>query len=443
MAVAQSNRSGEHIEAPVPASNRAIVTAPVLSYPDAARLIAEHAGVVRASSGRRIERKDLLAAQGCVVAAHICADRDQPPFPRSTRDGFACRAADLDEGRSVAVTGQLRAGDPARTALLAPGEAIEIMTGAPVPPGADAVVMIEHVLRSPAGVITLATGRSLRPGENIVPTGSEARAGEIIVPAGTRLNPAHIAAAAACGAASVDTYARPRIAILATGDELVEVDGAPLQPHHIRNSNSYSLAAQVRAIGGEPQRLPIARDSREHLSVSIERALASADLLLLSGGVSMGQYDLVEEVLANFGAEFFFTGVLIQPGKPAVYGRLQNSGHASTHICFLGLPGNPVSTLVTFHLLAAPLVRALGGETETAPRFASATLTVEFRTRPGLTRFLPARIESTWDRVSVTPVAWQGSGDLAATARSNCFLVVPPDSEMLCAGSTVQVLLPS
>ncbi len=419
------------------------MTAPILSYPDAAHLIAEHAIKVRGSSGRRIERLDLLAAQNCVLAANVYADRDQPPFPRSTRDGFACHAADLSAGKPIPVTGQLRAGDPVRTAPLPPGEAIEIMTGAPVPPGADAVVMLEHVLRTTAqNTIALAPGRTLRTGENIVATGSEASKGAIIVPAGTRLTPSHIAAAAQCGAATVDTFARPRIAILATGDELVEVDGGAPLPHQIRNSNSYSLAAQVRSAGGNPHRLPVARDNSEHLATSLDRALADADLLLLSGGVSMGQYDLVEQALADRGAEFFFTGVLIQPGKPAVYGRLAST-RGSGHTCFLGLPGNPVSTLVTFLLFAAPLIRALSGESDAAPRFTSATLAADFRTRPGLTRFLPAHMKGFWDRTTVAPIAWQGSGDLAATARANCFLVIPPDSECIPAGSAVQVLLAS
>ncbi len=415
------------------------MSAPVLTYPEAAGLIAEHAAALRSSLGRRIERTDLLAAQHRVLATSVRADRDQPPFARSTRDGFAVRATELCTGDALPVTGQMRAGDAMDTAPLAARSAIEIMTGAPVPPGADAVAMLEHV-KHEGNAMRLAPGRTLHPGENIVPAGSEARAGAVIVPAGTRLGSSHIAAAAQCGAAAVDTYARPRVAILATGDELVEVDGPAPLAHQIRNSNSYSLAAQVRAAGGLPQRLPIARDSHEHLARSLDAALDGADLLLLSGGVSMGKYDLVEDALAQRGAEFFFTGVRIQPGKPAVFGRLPHA-HRAGSLFFMGLPGNPVSTLVTFLLFAAPLVRALGGETEVAPSFASATLENEFRTRPGLTRFLPARMESAWDRTTVAPVAWHGSGDLAATARANCFLVVPPDCESLPEGSVVQVLL--
>ena len=286
-----------------------------------------------------------------VLAEAVQADRDQPPFARSTRDGFACRAADLEGGAPVEVTGSLRAGDAA-TIEVNSGEAVEIMTGAPVPAGADCVVMVEHVERQ-ADRLRLAPGRSIAPGENIVPMGAEARAGAVIVPAGTRLFPAQIAAAAACGAAHLSVFARPRVAIVATGDELVEVDQKPL-PQQIRNSNSYSLAAQVVAAGAEPVRLPIARDERKHLEGIIHDGLES-DLLLLSGGVSMGKYDLVEEVLLSLGAEFFFTGALIQPGKPVVFGKLGER-------YFFGLPGNPVSTMVTFSLFVEPLLGALCGD---------------------------------------------------------------------------------
>ena len=240
---------------------------------------------------------------------------------------------------------------------------------------------------------------------------------------------AQVGAAAACGAAQVSAFRRPRVAIVATGDELVELEQA-LSPHQIRNSNSYSLAAQVAALGAEPVRLPIARDERGHLKGVITQALES-DLLLLSGGVSMGKYDLVEEMLLELGAEFYFTGALIQPGKPVVFGKLPQ-------VPFFGLPGNPVSTMVTFLLFVQPLLGALCGDRNPGPRFALARLASEVRVKTGLTRFLPAVLgaEST---VEVVP--WQGSGDLAATSRANCFLVVPADVAMLQAGETVSVLL--
>jgi molybdopterin molybdotransferase len=361
-----------------------------------------------------------------VLAEPIVADRDQPPFPRSTRDGFACRAADVAAGFPVEVIGSIRAGDAA-VIEVSRGQAVEIMTGAPVPAGADCVVMVEHVLPD-RDTLRLAAGRSIQPGENIVPMGAEARSGTVIVPRGTRISPAQVAVAAAGGAGKLSVFGRPRVAIVATGDELVEVNQKP-QTHQIRNSNSYSLAAQVLAAGAEPVRLPIARDERVHLESMISEALET-DLVLLSGGVSMGKYDLVEEVLLSLGAEFFFTGALIQPGKPVVFGRI------GEHY-FFGLPGNPVSTMVTFQLFVEPLLGSLCGEVGRGPRFAQARLVGEVRVKTGLTRFLPARLLDG----NVEAVTWQGSGDLASTSRSNCFLVVPSDQQVLVAGETVSILL--
>jgi molybdopterin molybdotransferase len=324
------------------------------------------------------------------------------------------------------VIGSIRAGD-AMVIEVGVGKAVEIMTGAPVPPGADCVVMVEHVERD-RDTLRLSPGRSVQPGENIVPMGAEARTGAVIVPGGTRISPAQIAVAAACGGGQLSVFGRPRIAIVATGDELVEVNQQP-QSQQIRNSNSYSLAAQILAAGAEPVRLPIARDERGHLETIIRSALET-DLVLLSGGVSMGKYDLVEEVLLSLGAEFFFTGALIQPGKPVVFGRL------GEHY-FFGLPGNPVSTMVTFLLFVEPVLGALCGDPGRGPRFARARLASEVQVKTGLTRFLPARLADG----TVEPVRWQGSGDLASTSRSNCFLVVPPDQAAFAAGETVTVLL--
>jgi molybdopterin molybdotransferase len=396
----------------------------VVSYSDASRIVREQAN--RLAPRHASEMVELLDTLGRVLAEPVLADRDQPPFPRSTRDGFACRTADVAAGLPLEVIGSIRAGD-AVVIEVSTGKAVEIMTGAPVPPGADCVVMVEHVLRD-RDLLRLSPGRSMRAGENIVPMGAEAHAGAVIVPKGTRISPAQIAVAASCGAGQLSVYKRPRVAIVATGDELVEVGQQP-KTHQIRNSNSYSLAAQILGAGAEPVRLPIARDERAHLEGIIHRALET-DLVLLSGGVSMGKYDLVEEVLLSLGAEFFFTGALIQPGKPVVFGRL------GEHY-FFGLPGNPVSTMVTFLLFVEPVLGALCGDAGRGPRFAQALLASEVRVKTGLTRFLPARLMDG----NVEPVTWQGSGDLASTSRSNCFLVVPPDQPVLAAGETVTILL--
>jgi molybdopterin molybdotransferase len=399
----------------------------VLSYEEAAAVVRREAEGILAHTG--LERVPLGGAAGRVLAEDVAADRDQPPFPRSTRDGFACRAPDLAAG-PLRVMGQIRAGESWTGGSVGPGEAVEIMTGAGVPAGADCVAMIEHVVLA-AGQISMAGPREMVPGENVVPAGAEARAGDVVVSAGSRLGVRSIAAAASCGAAELVVFRQPRVAILATGDELVEVAENPL-PHQIRNSNSYSLAAQVVAAGGEPVLFPIVRDDPQVTREAILLA-AGCDLLLLTGGVSMGKFDYVEEALLAEGAEFFFTGARIQPGKPVVFGKLPKQ-------YFFGLPGNPISTMVTFALFAAPLLRALGGETEGAAKFSLARLEEEVQVKPGLTRFLPARVESDVRGARVQRIAWQGSGDLAAAARANGFLVVPESAERVKAGEVVSVL---
>jgi len=228
------------------------------------------------------------------------------------------------------------------------------------------------------------------------------------------------------------------VGILSTGDELVDVEAHP-GPEQIRNSNSYSLAAQVEAAGAEALRLPIAPDVPVVLRHLIEEGLA-LDLLLLTGGVSMGKYDLVEQVLAEFDAEFFFTGAQIQPGRPVVFGRARRANSSETAY-FFGLPGNPVSTMVTFEIFVRPLLDALCGAVPGKLQFVQARLRSEVRTKTGLTRFLPAQLSGEFDRTEVELIRWQGSGDVAAMARADCFLVVPPDRELLAAGEMVSVLL--
>ena len=387
-----------------------------LSYSEAADLVAGYSDGLAPTLPPEIS--GLLDALGRVLAEPILADRPQPPFARSTRDGFACDAAGLTSRTPVRVRGLIRAGEAWAGPPLSPDEALEIMTGAPLPDGADAVVMVEHVVRT-GDAIVLRADRSLCAGENFIPAGAEAWTGDVLVAAGTRLTASHLAAAASVGMARLRVCPRPKVAILSTGDELVSLDRQP-SSFQIRNSNSYSLAAQVLALGGEPLIQPIAGDSEEALEVAVRAALAGGcELLLVSGGVSMGKYDLVEGVLAALDAEFFFTGVRMQPGKPVVFGQLAG------RLPFFGLPGNPVSTMVTFALFAAPVLAALGGERGYTPQFAEARLGEAVSPKPGLRRFLPARLSASAEAATVILVPWQGSGDIAGTAQANCLVVVP------------------
>jgi molybdopterin molybdotransferase len=408
---------------------------PLPTFPEAARLVYQYAQNLLHRSPRT-ERIPLDHANGRILAQPVRADRDMPAFPRSTRDGYAVRAAEASDRAWLRVAGSIRAGDPPAAPLPA-NAAWEIMTGAAVPPSADAVAMLEHVEHDGAK-IRLARGRTLDPGENIVLAAAEARAGDEIIPVGTRLSPAQIAAAATCGYAAVDVYLRPRVAILTTGDELVPVDAAP-GPSQIRNSNASMLAALVSQAGGESHVLPSAADSPEAIEAALRAALHS-DLLLISGGVSAGKFDLVEPALARLGAQFHFTGVRIQPGKPLVFAEIVNGSRV---LPLFGHPGNPISTAATFLLFAAPVLRALAGVRDFVPQFAAASVTRQTKGKPGLTRFVPSH--TTCDPLSgnlpeVAPVPWQGSGDLAAFARANCFLVVPEDTDQLAAGDLARIL---
>ena len=403
----------------------------MLSFEDARRCVEEHAVRLKDTCSQ-YEEVALLASAGRILAVDISADRDYPPFPRATRDGYAVRAVDLSQFPArLRQTAQIKAGaDEPDDFRISTGECAEIMTGAPVPAGADAVVMVEHTSQEGECITFM---RQAMPGENIVPAGSEAHSGQQVLTQWTRIGYPQIAVAAAVGKEHVRVYQRPRVAILSTGDEIVEISATP-GPSQIRNSNSYSLAAQIAAAGGEPVQLPIAPDEPARLRELVSQGL-SCDLLLLSGGVSMGKFDLVEEVLREFGAEFFFTGVLIQPGKPVVFGQVTRP--KPTY--FVGLPGNPISTMVTFELFGHPLIAGLSGVVPPPLRFTPARLLADIITKTGLTRFLPARLSGGQHSPEVALVAWQGSGDIFAVSRANCFLVVPPNKEHITAGEMVSV----
>ena len=418
------------------------MSADLLSYEQAAGMVAECARRILRDRRPRTEQIALGAAESRILAVPLRADDDQPPFSRSTRDGYACRAAEISTYSALPIAGTTHAGE-APSGPLPQGSAWEIMTGAPVPPGADCVVMVEHVERAGDSIMLLGS-RIIGSGENIVAQGAQALRGDEILQAGEELGPAQIALAASCGYSFVEVFERPRVAILTTGDELVPIEATP-GPGKIRNSNALMLAALVTRAGGDAVLLDSAVDAPEALDAALANA-AQADMLLISGGVSAGKYDLVEPALGRLGAQFHFTSVLIQPGKPLVFGEIPRKGSSQDAQVFFGLPGNPISSAATFLLFAAPMLAALGGRVEIQPRFVLAELAKE-RDRTGsprLTRFLPARCTfspSTNEMPRVATVPWHGSGDLAAFANSNCFLVVPEGTTYLKGGSTVRILL--
>lgn len=405
----------------------AAVEKKALEWEQARRIVVDTVRALRTEKGS-VEEVSLRQAHGRVLAEDLHADRDYPALRRSLRDGFAIRAASVPG--VLKVRGETRAGEEQEGGL-APGEALEIMTGAPVPDEADAVVMVENVTRltSGDGGAKVKIDRTVDAGAWINERGSEAREGGVLIPRGTRLDAGHVATLAMTGKNAVNVIAKPKVAILATGDEIVAIDESPA-PHQVRNSNSFMLAALVEACGGQPDILPIARD-RQDLLRPLLRWGIEHDVLVVSGGVSAGRYDLVKPTLRELGAQFRFEGVRIQPGGPCAFCTV-----GTTPV--FGLPGNPGSTYVTFQLFAQPALAVAGGESEPILPLLTARFAKPFKHRLGLTRFLPARLED--DGESLTHIPWQGSSDVPALARANAFLVANHDRETWDAGDTIRVM---
>jgi molybdopterin molybdotransferase len=373
------------------------------------------------------ETIELARACGRVLARPIAADRDYPPFDRSIRDGFAVRAEDAVSGATLRCIGEIKAGS-GFDGVVGPGECVQIMTGAAVPAGADAVVMIEHVSIDGERIML---SRPTTRGQSIVARGKEARAGQQLLPPGTRLGYAEMALAGQVGGHRLSVYARPRAAILSTGDEVVDVSVTP-GPLQVRNGNSIALQTLAGLTGSEGESLGNAPDEKKELRRYIERGL-EADLLIISGGVSMGKYDLVEIVLGELGTQFVFDSVAIRPGRPAVFGVCRGKP-------VFGLPGNPVSTMVTFELFVVPAIDILSGaEPRPLPIF-RARLGHALNERSELTHFLPARVQTVRGEPEVSALPWQGSGDVVAVAESNAFIVVSPEKLHWDAGEMAMVL---
>jgi molybdopterin molybdotransferase len=404
----------------------ALTEASILPYKEARQKVIN--AIAAARPVPRCAYVELGQALGFVLAEEAHADRDYPPFDRATRDGFAVRSADTQRPPvTLQVMAEVKAGGlyagPLRT-----GQCVQIMTGAGIPAGADAVVMIEHT-KPGAGSVVIE--RAAVAGQNVVPCASEAKAGQLLLIPGTRLGYPELAMLGQVGHVSVKIARPPRVAILSTGDEVVEVWQQP-GPLQIRNSNTVSLAAQVELAGGEPVPLPNAPDHMRDLRKRVERGLQE-DILVLSGGVSMGKYDLVEVVLREMGAQFAFDAVAIRPGKPAVFATCDGK-------FVFGLPGNPVSTMVTFELFVVPAIDMLSGASPRPLALFKAKLAAPVKQKAALTHFLPAQVEWTSGEPIVKELPWQGSGDIVALVKANCFMVVPQSKLEWAAGEWVDVL---
>lgn len=378
------------------------------------------------------ERVVLADALGRVLAQDVVADSDLPPFNRAQMDGYAVRSSDLLEVPArLRIAGEAAAGSGWHEELRA-GEAVRIMTGAPVPVGADSVQQVE-VTRESEGGATVEIDKATQPGQFVVARASEVLAGTTVLIAGEEINAAKMAALASFGYASVLVGARPRVRVLATGTELVAVDEKPA-PDQIRDSNSYSLGAYATLAGACVERLPLAGDDPQLLEQAIAQAAARSDALILSGGVSMGVYDFTKTALRSLGAEIFFERVSLRPGKPTVFARL---GRALV----FGLPGNPVSVSVTFNLFARTALRLMQGAREAAPVEEHAVLARSVKGAVERESYLPAHLETNEaGQLLAVPLKWGGSSDFVAFARATALLNVPQGLRLLEAGATVKVV---
>jgi molybdopterin molybdotransferase len=398
------------------------------------------------------ERVGLLEAAGRVLAERIVADRDIPPLANSAMDGYAVRAADLAPPPArLRVVGQVAAGYVS-TLQVEPGTAVRIMTGAPLPAGADTVVRFEDARRDGDEVELV---QAPLPGANVRPAGEDVRAGQVVLELGQVLRPQEIGMLAAVGRVEVAVVRRPRVAILATGDEVVPPDQPP-GPGQIRDANSYTVAAQVQAYGALPLLLGVARDQEELVRQGMREALArGADLIITSGGVSVGDFDLVKQVLAAEG-EMHFWSLNMKPGRPLAFGLLsplplsEGRDHPSPlplregqgeGVPLLGLPGNPVAAMVSTELFARPALLKMQGFTDWSHPTVRARLAEPIARKDGRRHYLRVRLQETAAGTQATLTGDQGSGILYSLVQADGLAVVPEEADSLPAGAEVEVLL--
>ncbi|MCI0487552.1 MAG: molybdopterin molybdotransferase MoeA [Blastocatellia bacterium] len=369
------------------------------------------------------------SALGRVLAEDVLADIDLPPFDRARMDGYGVRASDVIKAPvRLRVIGEVAAGATFDGEVRA-GCAVKIFTGAPVPHGADSVQKVEVTETDGENVIIK---EPVKPGQFITPRASETAAGERIAERGQKIGPAEMSVLASFGYAQVETGKRPRVAVLSTGSELVEVSALPVGAQ-IRNSNSYTIASYAEQAGAVVDLLGTIEDTIQSTCRALLEASEDRDLVITSGGVSMGDYDLVKAALEEIGAEVYFDKVSIRPGKPTVFGRRGGT-------FFFGLPGNPVSTSVTFNVFARPAIRKMQGERSPLLPMVRAALARAIKDASNRRSYLPARLYVEDGRALAAPLKWGGSSDLVAFVRANSLIVVPEDVHEIPEGDLVEVM---
>lgn len=396
--------------------------------------VAEAIQIVRQQTRRlSTERVELDEVLGRVLAEDVIADSDLPPFDRSQMDGYAVRAEDVISAPSrLRIVGESAAGRGWHHQI-EEGQAVRIMTGAPVPDGADSVQQVEltHELKDGTVVELL---ESVEVGKSIVKRGAEIRAGEVVLNAGSTINAAMMAVLAAFGYATVEVFRKPRVAVLATGTELVSVEQKPGQDQ-IRDSNNYSIGSYAALAGATFERMPLTGDDTTLLKTQISAAAERCDVIVTSGGVSMGVYDVTKAALKELDAEIFFERVALRPGKPTVFARLPNGTLA------FGLPGNPVSVAVTFNLFARTALLAMQGAADPTLRRDTAVLAKKVKGTSDRESYLPAQLTTNDDAELIAfPLKWGGSSDFVAFALTTALLIVPANVKSIEAGSLVSVL---